>query len=133
MPKVEEIYAQLEQESIKLDESIEIIPISLGEDYHDYINEYIEELEKSKAGKDADPRAQWSIYEYVQTRRKEDGIPEPENLNLLIDYITEHRKIKNAIRYCFLQFIIDFFWVHSLLSIARQALSEVKQRMKCEK
>jgi hypothetical protein len=34
MPKVEEIYAQLEQESIKLDESIEIIPISLGEDYH---------------------------------------------------------------------------------------------------
>ena len=96
MTKIEEIYTQLEQESIKLDQSIEIIPIFLGENYHEYITEYIEELEKSKAEQDADPRVQGSIYDYVQARRGEEGIPESEYLDLLIDYITEHRKIKNG-------------------------------------
>jgi len=95
MTKVDQIYRRLEQESEKLDESIEIVKISLGEGYDEYVNEYIEELTKLTFGREADERAQGSIYEYVQARMKEDDVPEPENLDLLIDYVVEHKKIKN--------------------------------------
>jgi uncharacterized protein YjbI with pentapeptide repeats len=96
MTKVDQIYRRLEQESEKLDESIEIVKISLGEDYYVYVNEYIEELTKLTFGREADERAQGSIYEYVQARMVEDGVPEPENLDLLIGYVVEHKKIKNG-------------------------------------
>ncbi|MBY0581259.1 MAG: pentapeptide repeat-containing protein [Rickettsiales bacterium] len=94
--KIEQTYASLEQESRKLDESIEIVKISFGEDYYKYVNEYIEEVTKFTFGLEADERAQGSIYEYVQARMVEDGKPEPENLDLLINYVVEHKKIKNG-------------------------------------
>ena len=96
MTKVDQIYKRLEQESAKLDESIEIVKISLGEDYYVYVNEYIEELTKLTFGVEADERAKGSIYEYVQARMIEDDAPEPENLDLLINYVVEHKKIKNG-------------------------------------
>lgn len=96
MTKVDQIYKRLEQENEKLDESIEIVKISLGEDYYVYVNEYIEELTKLTFGVEADERAQGSIYEYVQARMREDDAPEPENLDLLIDYVVEHKKINNG-------------------------------------
>ena len=96
MTKVDQIYRRLEQESGKLDESIEIVKISLGEDYYVYVNEYIEELTKFTFGVEADERAKGSIYEYVQARMVEDDAPEPENLDLLINYVVEHKKIKNG-------------------------------------
>ena len=96
MTKVDQIYRRLEQESGKLDESIEIVKISLGEDYNVYVNEYIEELTKFTFGVEADERAKGSIYEYVQARMVEDDAPEPENLDLLINYVVEHKKIKNG-------------------------------------
>ena len=94
--KIDQAYASLEQESRKLDESIEIVKISFGEDYYAYVNEYIEEVTKFTFGLEADERAQGSIYEYVQARMVEDGKPEPENLDLLINYVVEHKKIKNG-------------------------------------
>jgi uncharacterized protein YjbI with pentapeptide repeats len=94
--KIELAYASLEQESRKLDESIEIVKISLGEDYYAYVSEYIEEVTKFTFGIESDERAQGSIYEYVQARMVEDDKPEPENLGLLRNYVVEHKKIKNG-------------------------------------
>ncbi|MDA0939160.1 MAG: pentapeptide repeat-containing protein, partial [Proteobacteria bacterium] len=76
--------------------SIEIVKISLGMDYDIYVNEYIEELTKFTFGLEADERAQGSIYDYVQARMKEEGVPEPENLDLLINYVVEHKKVTSG-------------------------------------